>query len=100
MRLPDATYGLGQTSPGKSVDGRTQHLAISRIDLFGPREVAVFRHELRAALRADVPASYERELPAIGGHELRVGCMAGAKDSDAVAAAEVATTPESASEPP
>lgn len=41
-------------------------------DIVVPREVADFRHELRAALRSDVPTSYEHELRTIAEDDRRV----------------------------
>ena len=40
-------------------------------DVVVPREVAVFRHELRAALRSDVPSTHEHELRTVAGDDRR-----------------------------
>jgi diguanylate cyclase (GGDEF)-like protein/PAS domain S-box-containing protein len=42
------------------------------VDIVVPREVADFRHELRAALRSDVPAAHEHELRTVGENDRRV----------------------------
>jgi diguanylate cyclase (GGDEF)-like protein/PAS domain S-box-containing protein len=54
--------------------GLAEHELVGRdaVEVVVPREVAAFRHELRAGLRGDVPASYEHELRTAAGDDRRV----------------------------
>jgi PAS domain S-box-containing protein len=75
VALVDDTKRVVAANPAACVAlGVAEHELVGRdaVEIVVPREVADFRHELRAALRSDVPAAYEHELRTVAEDDRRV----------------------------
>jgi diguanylate cyclase (GGDEF)-like protein/PAS domain S-box-containing protein len=73
--LVDASQRIVAANPAACVAlGLAEHELVGRdaVEAVVPREVADFRHELRAALRGDVSTTHEHDLRTLSGNERRV----------------------------
>jgi PAS domain S-box-containing protein len=72
--VDDSLHVVAANPAACAVVGLAEHELVGResAEIVVPREVADFRHELRAGLRGDAPTTYEHELRTSVGNDRRV----------------------------